>query len=533
MLRCPYCLDDLLPQDVVVRCGTCRTPHHQACFRENEGCTSIGCDGVAEVDAGPSLYLRPALRLAAIPGQEQPFGPFRLSWRRLAHVPRSPEGWQARQREAWCRLTLENTELREGETLRGRASLFLPRVARLRRLELRISQGIQRPALIARVQLLPRTGWLRNPPLLPAGLHPFQIELRAPPITPHIDPFVLELVGTRGTLAERLLSERQVLFLLQRALVRGEGMPAMIRPPARGAPALPAPAPAPGAGGQAPARGDGGFAGAALPFAPAARGSAAGPPLPPLGPGGSNFVGDPFRRSGEPDPFRRSAEPDPFRRSGEPGDPLRRSSEPADPFAPAPPPGPHLAPADPFASEALPPAPSSLVDPFGPFVAGNGQPGWQLLALRARGNGVHPRSIAVRYTPSAPAPGELTIQAPDRLTTREMPLTVSGGGPLLSLTLAVVTELVRPGGQAVSAPGLPTTEEVRLLGHEGLPAARYGPEALELRLEVAPEHYRALERARADGAHNAALRFHLALDALGADGRMRASSTRTVTVVPP
>lgn len=472
-LRCPYCLDDLLPQDAAVRCEVCRTPHHQACFREHEGCTSIGCAGVGAIDAGPSLYLRPALRLGqgeAIP--QHPLGPFRLIWRRLQFVPRSLDGWQARQEQPWCRLQLHATEVREGAVLGGRASLFLPVAARLRRLELRLSQGIARPQLVARVSLIGRKRWLAAPAMLPAGLHPFELELRAPPITPHVDPFVCELVGTQSALQERLVSERQVLFLLQRAIAPvADGPPAMIRPPIR-------------------------------PAAP--------PPLMhPAGPGGSaGLGGGAFVAPGRADPFAPAPASVPLARTG--------GELPAAGIFPL--------------AQAPAAAPAAAADPFDPFAGGSSRDGWRLLPLRARDNGVAPRSIAARYLGLA-AGGELTLSAPDRLTARELAVTISGGAPLLSLTLAVVTELVRPGGQAVAAPGLPTTEEVRLLGHEGLEAGRYGPESLELRLEVAPEHLQALERARADGAHNAALRFKLALDGLGADGRVRASATRTVTVV--
>lgn len=448
VLRCPYCLDDLLPEDVVVRCGSCRTPHHRACFRENEGCTSIGCDGVAEVDAGPSLYIRPALKVGILAGQEVAFGPFKLVWRRLATAARSPG---TRIPRPWCRLSMDGTELREGESMRGRAVLHLPQATRIRQLELRLSQGLRAPVPLAEVQLVALRGWFAAPLSLSAGSHPFELELRAPPITPHVDPFQLELSCTRGVMEERLLSERLPLFLLQRPLLRPPEERPEPRPAAASAVRLPAP--------QVALHPQG-------PAAPA-------PPIPP---------------------------------------PVH-APEPFDPFS-----GPPLPPWDPFASGS-------------PAL---GADAWRNLGLRQRGNGAHPRTIPVRFAvpPGRPGP-TLELHAPERVTSRELPVAISGGGPFLSLNLAVQVELVRPGGVPVPVAGLPATEEVRLLGHDALDARRYGPEGLELLLEIAPQHLEALRQARAGGlAHNAALRLHLALDGLGADGRVRASASRAVTVLP-
>ena len=50
--RCPYCLDDLVGKERVIRCVSCRTPHHAVCFDENGGCVAFGCGGLGQRDAG-------------------------------------------------------------------------------------------------------------------------------------------------------------------------------------------------------------------------------------------------------------------------------------------------------------------------------------------------------------------------------------------------------------------------------------------------------------------------------------------------
>lgn len=49
---CPFCRDTLREDDDVLRCGTCETRLHAACFRENGlACTVLGCGGRAVVSA--------------------------------------------------------------------------------------------------------------------------------------------------------------------------------------------------------------------------------------------------------------------------------------------------------------------------------------------------------------------------------------------------------------------------------------------------------------------------------------------------
>jgi hypothetical protein len=40
--NCPYCRE-AISQDDLLACPGCHTPHHQACWRENGGCTVFGC----------------------------------------------------------------------------------------------------------------------------------------------------------------------------------------------------------------------------------------------------------------------------------------------------------------------------------------------------------------------------------------------------------------------------------------------------------------------------------------------------------
>jgi hypothetical protein len=46
--HCAYCsahLEDRGPQDAVLVCSTCRTPHHRSCWRESRTCATYACGG--------------------------------------------------------------------------------------------------------------------------------------------------------------------------------------------------------------------------------------------------------------------------------------------------------------------------------------------------------------------------------------------------------------------------------------------------------------------------------------------------------
>jgi TM2 domain-containing membrane protein YozV len=40
---CPYCRAPFEPEDELVSCEACATPHHSDCYDENNGCTVFGC----------------------------------------------------------------------------------------------------------------------------------------------------------------------------------------------------------------------------------------------------------------------------------------------------------------------------------------------------------------------------------------------------------------------------------------------------------------------------------------------------------
>ncbi len=40
---CPYCQFPLKQESKAVQCKSCKTPHHQECWNENDGCTTFGC----------------------------------------------------------------------------------------------------------------------------------------------------------------------------------------------------------------------------------------------------------------------------------------------------------------------------------------------------------------------------------------------------------------------------------------------------------------------------------------------------------
>jgi TM2 domain-containing membrane protein YozV len=40
---CPYCRTPFEPEEPVVTCEACSTPHHEDCYAENGGCTVFGC----------------------------------------------------------------------------------------------------------------------------------------------------------------------------------------------------------------------------------------------------------------------------------------------------------------------------------------------------------------------------------------------------------------------------------------------------------------------------------------------------------
>ena len=44
--NCPYCQSTIKPGEEVIFCSDCSIPHHHACWNENGGCTTFGCEGM-------------------------------------------------------------------------------------------------------------------------------------------------------------------------------------------------------------------------------------------------------------------------------------------------------------------------------------------------------------------------------------------------------------------------------------------------------------------------------------------------------
>lgn len=406
--RCPYCLDDLLPDQESVRCARCRTPHHAACFAENGACVSYGCLGKVDVKAGMSLFNVQAITIQHQCLEAAAFGPFELGWRRLAFLPETRP--PSRCPPAYARLSLEGRELREGGALRGRAVLYAPLRMRWKRIDLLLSQGIARPQAVTRLTLATAKEGGTD---LEVGSHPFHLELRAPPTTGPVDPYVLELVVVQGLLSE-LRSPPLPVFLL-------EAPPPPLEQQAHAIRILPRPA------------------------APAA---------------GLHGVHD-----------------------------ARPVEEPT-------------------------------LD----------AQGWRPLPVDGARAGDPARSaVAGRFVPGVSGAGELDVRLPQMMTGTEVSIVLSGAGPLASLSVALRWELVRPGGADVAAGGLPAIEEVRVLGPSALEAGRFGREAVELVVRMGEGRLGALAAAREAGAHNAALRLRVGVDAYEPSGRVRHGPTRAAT----
>ncbi len=408
--RCPYCLDDLLPEQARSRCAGCRTPHHAVCFEEHGGCVAYGCGGELQVEAGLSLYARAQLGRLEVPALPQAdLGPFLLTHQALPAVPLLEAGSRF---GPYVRLSLEDQEVREGGVVRGRAVIHTPRELTFRRFELALLQGIRAQRRLARAVLLGEEGLLTTHTLGP-GFHPFHLELRAPEVTPPVDPFLLEVVLV-GRLVTEITSGALPLFLLQ-----------------------------------------------------------------------------------------------------------RRDDDPAPAIAEPPRPRIRIAPRG---EEAAPGA-----------LSGSGDGTWQVPVHSAGSllDSAVPtgRSAQARLCRAAGAPRDrITLEAPALPVTPELAVRVLGGPALSFLNLAVHYELVRPGGVEVRHDGFPTTEEVRLVGERGVPPGAFADAGgIELSFQVPEERLAALAGVRRDGAHNAALRLRLAVDAMDAEGRRVKALTRSVT----
>jgi TM2 domain-containing membrane protein YozV len=74
---CPYCRTPFEPDDEVIPCEACSTPHHADCYAENAGCTVFGCSKAPQDEPKISIATAdlnaPALApLAAAPARPTP-----------------------------------------------------------------------------------------------------------------------------------------------------------------------------------------------------------------------------------------------------------------------------------------------------------------------------------------------------------------------------------------------------------------------------------------------------------------------------
>ncbi|NLN77743.1 MAG: hypothetical protein GX141_02355 [Armatimonadetes bacterium] len=58
---CPYCQTPIKPGERIQICGSCGIPHHLECWRQNNGCTTFGCEGAdSMLDPSPQpVYMPP------------------------------------------------------------------------------------------------------------------------------------------------------------------------------------------------------------------------------------------------------------------------------------------------------------------------------------------------------------------------------------------------------------------------------------------------------------------------------------------
>ena len=73
---CPYCRTPFEPEDEVITCEACSTPHHADCYAENGGCTVFGCSKAPRDEPKISIATAdlnaPPVPLTAAPARPTP-----------------------------------------------------------------------------------------------------------------------------------------------------------------------------------------------------------------------------------------------------------------------------------------------------------------------------------------------------------------------------------------------------------------------------------------------------------------------------
>lgn len=88
---CPYCRTSLEPEDEVASCPACNTPHHAACFADNNGCTVFGCTRAPVDDAKVSVSAEDLRPQAAPPIAPRPQASQSHSILNLEALPQSAD----------------------------------------------------------------------------------------------------------------------------------------------------------------------------------------------------------------------------------------------------------------------------------------------------------------------------------------------------------------------------------------------------------------------------------------------------------
>ncbi|MEZ0231158.1 MAG: RING finger protein, partial [Planctomycetota bacterium] len=205
--RCPYCLDDLVGKERVVRCVSCRTPHHMVCFDEHGGCVAFGCGGLGKADAGQSIMIqRPRLELGAR-WREVPLVPLRGTFVRYRPAKRVASEEPAEGPIGpWVRIVLEQEKLYVNQDVKARLVVAVTRETVVRRLEVRIfDEALDPTAFDEPEPRLLTARILGRAPLVSGSIMRSVLGLAAPypRLRPGMHPYQVEIPRLYGTLVPR------------------------------------------------------------------------------------------------------------------------------------------------------------------------------------------------------------------------------------------------------------------------------------------------------------------------------------------